>query len=104
MKKRKTLQAPAHIGSIIPHLMKHYRVEGDTEMAKIFDEWESAVGEPISRHCQPEAFKGKLLLVHVTDSAWMHQLQYLKKDILAKLNAVMGRHMIEDIRFRIGPI
>jgi predicted nucleic acid-binding Zn ribbon protein len=104
MRRRKALKSPAHIKTIIPHLMKSYRNQGDTEMVKIFGIWEKAVGVSISKHAQPEAFKGKLLLVNVTDSTWMHQLQFLKKDILAKLNAVMGQHRIEEIRFRIGPI
>jgi predicted nucleic acid-binding Zn ribbon protein len=102
--RRKRMSKPVPIASIIPRLMTRCRKQGDFQMIRIFDIWDDAVGAPISTHAQPEAFQGKLLVVHVTDSTWMHQLQFLKADMIRQLNTALGGHLIEEIRFRVGPL
>jgi predicted nucleic acid-binding Zn ribbon protein len=53
---------------------------------------------------RPAAFKGKLLIVNVTDSAWLQQLWFLKKDIIGKVNGCLGEDLVEEIKFKIGPV
>jgi predicted nucleic acid-binding Zn ribbon protein len=42
--------------------------------------------------------------VNVTSSTWMHQLQFLKKDIIKQINHALGKELVEEIKFKIGPI
>jgi len=42
--------------------------------------------------------------VHVSSSAWLHQLQFLKAELLNKLNDNLKNERIEDIKFKIGPV
>ena len=60
------------------------------------------VGPPISDNAKPFAVKGSILLVHVSSSAWLHQLRFLKADLLKKLNHSLTNERIEDIKFKIG--
>jgi predicted nucleic acid-binding Zn ribbon protein len=83
MRERKTKEEFVHIGSIIGDVLKQYGRK--------------------AANAQPAAFKGDLLLVHVTNSTWIHQLQFLKHDIISKLNAALGKPMITEIKFKIGP-
>jgi predicted nucleic acid-binding Zn ribbon protein len=62
------------------------------------------VGEVIAQNAKPAAFKGQILLVHVTSSSWIHQLQFLKKEMIERLNNSMGKPLIEDLKFKIGPL
>lgn len=94
----------AHIGNVIRNVLGSYRQESDEDLVRIWSLWDNAVGEVIAGNARPEAFKGKLLLVNVTSSTWAHQLQFLKKDIIAKVNQALGKALVEDIRFKIGPI
>jgi predicted nucleic acid-binding Zn ribbon protein len=99
MKKRE----PVHIGSIIPKTLQRFRREGEEQLIKIWKIWDDVVGENNAKHAQPEAFKGRILLVEVSDSSWMHQFHFfLKKDMIAKLNHALGKNLIEDIKFRVG--
>jgi predicted nucleic acid-binding Zn ribbon protein len=66
--------------------------------------WEKTVGPPIADNAKPFAVKGSLLLVHVSSSAWLHQLQFLKAELLDKLNQGLKNERIEEIKFKIGPI
>ncbi len=101
-KKRKTKFV--HIGNIIGHVLKNYRRETDVELVQVWQVWDNIVGDVIAQNAKPAAFKGRLLLVHVTSSTWIHQLQFLKKEMIAKLNNALGKTLIEDLKFKIGPL
>jgi predicted nucleic acid-binding Zn ribbon protein len=66
--------------------------------------WQKTIGPPIADNAKPYAIKGSLLLVHVSSSAWMHQLQYLKNELLDSINQEIADGRIEDIKFKIGPV
>jgi len=93
-----------HIGGIIGKVMETYRRRPESELTQIWELWNSAVGEVVAGHAQPEAFRGKLLLVNVTSSTWIHHLQFVKQDISEKVNQAFGKTLVDDIRFRIGSI
>jgi hypothetical protein len=40
----------------------------------------------------------------VSSSAWLHQLHFLKTELLEKLNLGLTNQKIEDIKFKIGPL
>jgi len=102
--KRKNIKEFEHIGSVINKVLKTCRHESDKELIKVWSLWNSAVGDVIAENTRPAAFKGRLLLVHVVSSTWMHQLQFLKTDIIAKINDALGKDMIGEIKFKIGPL
>ena len=103
MKRKRPKGQFEHIGPIIETLVKTYRRESDTQLVRIWDLWDDVLGEPIVQNARPAAFKGKILLVHVTSPVWIHQLQYLKQEMIAKLNAALGKNLISDLKFKIGP-
>lgn len=94
----------AHVGSIIEKSLGSYRRQNDMEMLQIFDMWEDAVGETVSINAKPAAFKGDLLLVHVSSSAWMHHLYFQKHDLIKKINDTLGSDLVRELKFKIGCI
>ena len=48
--------------------------------------WKAAVGAPIANQTAPIRYTAGTLHVKVTTSAWMQQLQFMKSEILAKVN------------------
>ncbi|MEE8480406.1 MAG: DUF721 domain-containing protein [Desulfobacterales bacterium] len=103
-KDRRNRKEFVHIGDIIDKAIKNYRIESDDELSHVWSLWNSLVGEAIAKNAQPAAFKGKLLLVHVTSSTWMHQLQFMKEEIKEKVNNALGKNLIEEIKFKIGSV
>ena len=93
-----------HIGSIIDDVLKSCRREPDGELIRVWNVWDDIVGEVISKNAKPSAFKGRTLLVYVTSSAWVHQLQFLKKQMIVKLNEALGKSLIDELKFKIGPV
>ena len=104
MKSTKDKTKFVHIGSIIDDVLKTYRRESDGELIRVWHVWDSTVGDVISKNAKPAAFKGRILLVYVTSSIWVHQLQFLKAEMIAKLNEALGKSLIDDLKFKIGPI
>lgn len=93
-----------HIGSVIDRVLRDYRSKPDLELTQIWPLWDEVVGPTIAQNARPAAFKGKLLIVHVLSSTWIHQLQFLKDDLTVKLNDALGKALIEEIKFKIGPL
>lgn len=104
MVKKKQNVDVSHIGDIIAGVLKTCRRDRDSELTQVWSLWNNAVGDVIAKNAKPEAFKGTLLLVRVNSAPWMHHLQFLRKDIINKVNSALGKDLVQDIKFKIGPV
>lgn len=93
-----------HIGNILGNSLKSFRKGPDADMTRIWDLWDSAVGETIARNARPSAFKGSLLIIEVSSSSWLHHLSFLKCDIMTKLNSALENNLVKEITFKIGNV
>ena len=104
MKTKKPKTQFEHISGIIDDVLKTYRQESDGELIQAWHIWDDIVGDIIAQNAKPVAFKGRVLLVHVSSSTWIHQLQFLKAEMIEKLNNALGKKLIDDLKFKIGPL
>lgn len=54
--------------------------------AESLGRWETAVGNPISKHTRAIRVESKILYVEVDHPIWKNELQYRKRQILELLN------------------
>ena len=64
--------------------------------------WLAAVGKRIATHATAKSLVRGSLIVEVEDGIWQKQLFYLRFQILAKLQEVVGAGVITGIEFRIA--
>jgi Dna[CI] antecedent, DciA len=64
--------------------------------------WPAAVGKRIATHATAKSLVRGSLIVEVEDGIWQKQLFYLRFQILAKLQEVVGAGMITGVEFRIA--
>jgi predicted nucleic acid-binding Zn ribbon protein len=64
--------------------------------------WPAAVGKRIAVHAAAKSLVRGSLIVEVEDGIWQKQLFYLRFQILAKLQEVVGAGVITDVEFRIA--
>jgi hypothetical protein len=64
--------------------------------------WPAAVGKRIAAHAAAKSLVRGSLIVEVEDGIWQKQLFYLRFQILAKLQEVVGSGVISDVEFRIA--
>ncbi len=101
---RKKMSSPAPLGTVLQQAMEASRIDIDLDAYRLWQQWEDVVGPTIAQNTRPEAIKGKLLLVNVSSAPWMQQLQFLKPELIEKLNETLGKEVVGDIRFKIGPL
>ena len=70
----------------------------------LIDAWNRAVGPQIGAKAQPDRQRDDVLYVRVSTSVWMHELQFMKQDIIARLNELLGSAAVSQIRFFIGEV
>ncbi len=102
-------QKPSHtftpIGQVLESILDQCRSNSGGGILHLVHVWEQTVGPPISDNATPFAVKGSMLLVHVSSSAWLHQLRFLKAELLEKVNHGLKKNeQIEDIKFKIGMV
>ncbi len=95
---------PTHIREALNTALARFRSDADLELLKVFEIWGSAVGRVIADNSRPTAYKGSILMVDVISSAWIHQLHFLKKDLISKVNQALGSEKITDIKFKVGKV
>lgn len=71
----------------------------DVEIWKI---WDEAVGTNVANHARPSSIKKGLLVVKVTDSVWLQELEYQEEIIRKRLNENLRRWAVKKIKFRVG--
>jgi predicted nucleic acid-binding Zn ribbon protein len=85
-------------GSVLSSLFRNLGLEDRIRLEAIQKHWYTVFTEPLTLHACPVELKSGVLTIHVDSPAWLHQLQYLKNDIIAKLDAAE----IHDIVLRRG--
>ena len=103
-KKKRRQKNPVHIGNIINEFLLSYQNKPHSDLQSICDYWENIVGNMVAKNSRPAAFKNKILLVHVTGASWIHNFQFIKKNIINKINSAMSNELVEDIKLVIGPV
>jgi len=74
---------------LMPRLLKQSAV----------DIWPEVAGEIIAKQSEAIRIEGYILVVKVFQSAWRHQLIFLKSELIVRLEGKLGNGIIKDIRF-----
>ncbi len=103
MKDRKG-RAPEQVTTILERVLSSLNLGIKVKQYRIWDVWNSVVGEAIARQAQPQQIRAMVLWVTVSSSTWMQQLEFMKRQIVERINERIGETVISNIRFRIGEI
>lgn len=102
--KRITSKSFTPIGDVLDRVIKQHRPSTNQALVRIWELWEEAVGSAIAANARPAAFKGDMLLVHVSNSTWLHHLRFLEQDLIQKVNHALEGEYIKRIKLKIGTI
>lgn len=88
------------LGALLPHLPIASRLHE----YRVWEVWESAVGETVARKARPSRVQHGKLFVMVSNSVYLQELQFSKIRIKNALNQALGAPVIKDIFFHIGRV
>jgi hypothetical protein len=104
MRKRASQSKPETIGEILLKVLKKRNIPHNETNRRLLDLWKRAVGPQIAARTLPETLKRGILYVRVSAAVWLHQLQFLKEEIILKFNELSGKDEIRSLFFSIGEI
>jgi predicted nucleic acid-binding Zn ribbon protein len=87
------------LAGVLPRVLKQLGLEEGLLGWRAVHEWEQVVGPRVTRHTRAVAFRDGVLQIEVEGSAWMHELGFLKTDLMRKVNRHLGRRLVRNIRF-----
>jgi predicted nucleic acid-binding Zn ribbon protein len=102
--QNKKSRAPEQVTTILERVLSSLNLGIKVKQYRIWEVWNSVVGEAIARQAQPQQIRSMVLWVTVGSSTWMQQLEFMKRQIVERINERIGEKVISDIRFRIGEI
>jgi hypothetical protein len=71
--------------------------------AFIFAAWRKIAGEQVFSRTSPLLIEEKRLVIAVADKTWKRNLETLAGQLLFKLNALLGKPLVDFIEFRVSP-
>ena len=66
-----------------------------------FSVWDEVLKSDISKNTRPSRIRDGVLFVETTTSAWANELNFLKSDIISKINGRLGDGVVKDIYFHV---
>ncbi len=95
---------PSGIGEILEVQCRRLGLSRRMNEQRLLGAWSEVVGEGVAERTQPVRIENRVLLLKVTNSVWMQQLQFMKELIIKKLHDKTGIDWVKDLRFYIGEV
>lgn len=93
---------PVAVAGLIDEIFRGKPLEKRLSEGRIWQVWDRAVGSQIAAKARPANFRDGVLTVMVSNAPWMQQLNFLKKGIIEKVNAMLGEEMVREIFLKAG--
>ncbi len=93
-------RGPQPISSALEEMAGHLGISKPLRQYSVLTSWEEIVGEQIARVTRAERIEDGVLLVRVSTAPWRAELTLRRREILEKVNAIAGRGVVREIRFR----
>jgi len=99
MRKRPSQLKLQQIGDLLQRILGKYRIEIHPQDKDLRIMWNKAAGAVIAAQTRPEKLVRNVLTVKVKNAVWLHQLQFLKQELLDKINSTRQENPVKHIRF-----
>ncbi len=89
------------VSTLLDELIKKKKWEKNFALSRLTKDWESVVGKNIAIHTIPKFIKSKKLFIDVDSPIWSTQLNYLKNQVIEKVNDYYKMEIVKEIFFNI---
>ena len=90
-------RGPERLGEVLAAALKRLSIGDELDNYSLWAHWDAAVGPAIARHARPLRIRRGTLVIGVDGAGWMQELQFLKHDLRARLNARAGKSVVREI-------
>ena len=90
-------------GDAIKAALRFHGIADEVRAQRVLTEWADLVGAKISSRTRPYGVSERVLVIEVASSAWLHELNLLKNQILAGLLERLGEpKLFDDLKFKLA--
>lgn len=62
------------------------------------------LGPPFTQHAEPVHLRAGVLSLVVDDSTWLTEMTFLQPELIGRINQLIGREVVKEIRLRLGKL
>jgi predicted nucleic acid-binding Zn ribbon protein len=85
------------IADILAGLKESTALGRNLEEAQIWQRWPELAGMDFMPHGRPLGVREGTLIIEVDSAVWMHKFAYTKRDLVRRINRMIGRNLVTDI-------
>jgi hypothetical protein len=90
-------------GDAIKSALAFHGISDKVRAERVLTEWTELVGPKIASRTRPYGVSDRVLVIEVATSAWLHELNLLKNQILSGLLSRLGEpRLFDDLRFKLA--
>jgi len=87
---------------VLARVLRQAGLEDELQGWQAVQDWDDVVGPRLARHARAKSFRDGVLSVEVDGSTWMHEMGFLKRDLIRKLNERLGNALVRELRFSVA--
>lgn len=95
-------EGAVRVGEVLADLLKRLGLDREIAGQEALARWPGVVGERIAAVTRPRGIARGTMFVEVRSSAWISELNLMRRDILARLNAGRDAGRIDKLVFILG--
>ena len=92
-------KGPQKVGELLGNFLTKSGLREAVVRSEAVEEWDERVGKSIADVTRARGLSGSALIVEVRSSAWLMELNLVKKEILRRVNEGRAEGLIEKIVF-----
>jgi predicted nucleic acid-binding Zn ribbon protein len=87
------------LAAILPDVLRDLRLEDAAAGWRAVADWPALAGERIAKRTRAVAFRDGVMTIEVEGSAWIHELGFLRRELVRRANQRVGANVVRDVRF-----
>lgn len=102
-RRKRSSRRRASAGELVGELLDRHGASRELREHRIVARWPELVGERVASRTTPDGLAKGILWVRVQNSAWLHELSFLRADIAERVNQALGDPpLVTEVRFHMG--
>ncbi|MBA3819222.1 MAG: DUF721 domain-containing protein [Deltaproteobacteria bacterium] len=97
------LRTATRAGVVVSSVLASYGLDSEIRGQRLITEWTELVGPRIAARTRPDGISERTLWIEVATSAWLHELNMLRPQLVRGLYERLGDpRLFDDVKFKLA--
>lgn len=94
---------PAPLSALLSAAAGRFGLDDAGAVGSVWRKWLELVGPDVAAHCEPTSLRSGVLRIRADSPVWAHEIGYLADEIKGRVNGLLGRDAVTEVRIWSGP-